>query len=241
MKARTNLARCCLVACALGTIGLQAQDSPFSTAFKFRALLSSSSSDQGLTNDVIGSHIELGGAFGLEVGYALGQGKVTGELGYTFMTGDQQLADTSGMATSSSTVTIGSGSLESRKNKIEGMHLRLGYEAPCTDTLSWRAGLQFGGNTFTNQVLGNISGTGPKGAYADSYYFVGSKSNLAPSPYCGMTVKFDEASALEFGVLFMQYTAISYQHVANTNNQFDSLASKNKVLPNLEVAYVFRF
>lgn len=243
MRARTNLARCCLAAFAVGALTLRAEESSFSTAFKIRGELSSNASSQGMTNNVLGQGLELGAGFGLELGYKLGVGKITGELGYSVQTGDEFLSNTSGLPVSSSTVKVNPvTSIESRKNKVEGMMFRLGYEAPWTESVAWRAGIQIGGNTFTHQVIGNTYGTvnGPT-AFSDSYYFVGSKSTYTPSPYGGVTINFDEQSALEVGVIFLQYTALNYQHVANSNNSMDMVLEKKRIVPNLEVAYVFRF
>jgi len=242
MKARTKLARCCLVACAFGALALHAQDSAISTAFKIRGLFSKPGTDQGLTNNVIGRNLELGLGFGLEVGLQVGPGKITAEAGYDFLTGDQYLADTSGMAKVDGTTTIDpTKSVESRKNKVEGMLVRFGYEAPVNDALTWRAGIQIGGNIYTHQVIGNIVGTDGAAKYADTYWYNGTKSNYMPSPYGALNFKIDDTSSIEVGLLLLQYKALNYQHVANTSNASDTIVQSNKILPNIEVAYVFHF
>ncbi|GLH71684.1 hypothetical protein GETHLI_01860 [Geothrix limicola] len=242
MKPRFGSALMGLAVFILGTASLRAEDPGLSCSLKLRGLVSSTSSDQGMSNGVLGNNLAMGAGFGLELGYALGPGRITGELGYTVQSGDAFLGNTGDMRTYGSGVVIDSAnSVDSRKNKVEGLHLRLGYEAPWTGSLSWRAGLQFGGNKFTHQVLGNVNGTSAAGSFSDSYFYVGSKTASTPSPFAGLTYKFDEASSFEFGVLFLSYTSLSYQHVANTQNQFDSVTTSDRIVPNLEIAYVFRF
>ena len=226
----------------IAPLALKAGDPSPSFAFKLRAMLAAPASDTGLANNTFAGNVGFGTGFGVEAGWQAGKGRVTAELGYSVQPGDEYLTSVSGQAVNGTNVTINSAtSIESRKNKLEGMLLRLGYEAPCTEALSWRAGLQFGGNKFTEQVLGNVNGTSSTGGFADSYHFVGSKSSMAPSPYVGCTYKFDDSSALEFGVLLLQYSSLNYTHVANSQNQFDTIPSKNRIEANLEVAYVFRF
>ena len=242
MRARQTLARCCLVACACGALGLHAQDSQFTSAFKIKGLLSRPSTEDGLTNNVIGRNLELGMGFGLEGGMKIGKGMITAEVGYQFLTGDEFLAPVNNLTGSTGTTTIdATQSVQSRKNKLEGMYLRVGYEGTVHEDLTWRAGLQFGGNTFTHQVIGNTVGTDNGKPYADSYFFVGSKSTLNPSPYFALNFKINESSSIEVGLLLLEYTALNYQHVANSNNANDAIGQNNKVLPNIEVGYAFHF
>lgn len=245
MKPRIGSALLGLAVLILGSPRLSAEESGTSCALKLRGLVSSTSSDQGMSNNVIGNNLALGTGFGIELGYGVGPGKITAELGYSVQAGDAYLASTGGMRTNGANVVIDTTtSIDSRKNKLEGMTLRLGWEAPWTQSFSWRAGLQFGGNKFTHQVLGNTYGTvgtAPAVKFADAYTYTGSESKSTPSPYVGVTYKFDDSSSLEFGVLLLNYTSINYQHVANTKNQFDTAPTSSRSVPNLEVAYVFRF
>lgn len=240
MTPRFGTALMGLAAILLGGLHLRAEDPTLSSALKIRGLVSSTASNQGLNNSVLGHNLATGAGFGIELGYTLGTGKVTGELGYSFIAGDALLGSTADMAVKGDSVKVVS-FVDSRKNKLEGLTLRLGYEAPLSGNLSWRAGLQFGGNKFTHQVLGNVNGTHATGSFADAYSYVGSKTASVPSPFAGLTYAFDEASALEFGVTLLQYTSVSYQHVINTKNQLDSAPTQTRMLPTLEVAYVFRF
>lgn len=242
MKSRIGTALWGLAVCALGTSALRAEDPAVEFAFKLRAQISHPSKDDGMTNGIFGHSLELGPAFGLAASYPLGPGRISAELGYAVQTGDEYLADLSGMQRLQGTTIDPATSLESRKNKLDGMTLRIGYEAPWTGAWSWRAGLQFGGNKFTHQVIGNINGTNGDGAYADSYYFTGTKSSMTPSPYGGVTLNINDSSALELGVLLLSYKALDYQHVAGTAPlELYTLDSKSRLIPNLEVAYSFRF
>jgi hypothetical protein len=239
MKSRFGSALWGLAVCILGTSALHAGDQDLTTAFKLHGNFSSPSSNQGLTSNVIGDKIALGLGCGFELGYKVGDGRITGELGYAFQSGDQFLANTSDMAINGAKVTIDPKSIESRKNKIEGLLVRIGYEAPLQEDLSWRAGLQFGGNTFKTQVIGNTytsASTTP-----DSYWYVGQKTASTPSPFAGLSWKIDSNSSVEVNAVFLSYTSIDYKHVANTNNSTDTQVTTNRFLPQLEVAYVFRF
>lgn len=239
MKPRFGSALLGLAAFIMGATSLHAEEPGWSSAIKVRALLGSTKSDQDMANAVSGGNIQMGGGFGLELGYTVGPGRITGELGYSVMAGDAYLVTTPNP--NAQTVIDQSTSVDSRKNKLEGLTLRLGYEAPLSGSLAWRAGLQFGGNKYTHQVLGNINGKFQGNAFADSYYYVGSKSSMAPSPFGGLTYNFDASSALEFGVLLLNYSSLNYQHVVNTKNQADTVSTKSHLVPNFEVAYVFRF
>jgi hypothetical protein len=242
MKSRIGSALLGLAALILASPSLNAEEAGTSCALKLRGLLSSTASDQGMSNNVLGGNLSMGAGFGIEFGYGVGPGKIVGELGYSVQAGDAYMGNFTDMRTYGANVVIDTTtSVDSRKNKLEGMTLRLGWEAPWTQALAWRAGLQFGGNKFTHQALGNTYGTSASGKFADSYTYTGSKSTSSPSPYIGLTYKFDESSAFEFGILLQQYTALDYQHVANTKNQFDSVATKDRTVPNFEIAYVFRF
>lgn len=261
MKPNLGSALLGLAVFVVAPLALKAGDPGPSFAFKLRGLLAAPPSDAGLTNNTFAGNMGFGAGFGVEMGLDAGKGQFKAELGYSVLPGDEYLTNVGNQAIQpvpGSTVKVNMAtSVESRKNKLEGMLLRLGYEGVCTPTISWRAGLQFGGNKFTHQVLGNVNGTidtpqpqNPAPAppvpdkvvpFTDSYHYVGSKSSMAPSPYVGGTWKFDESSALEFGVLFLQYSDLTYIHVANSQNQYDTIPSRNRVEANLEVAYVFRF
>lgn len=253
MRATKSLTRWVWAALALGTLGLQAQETGISTAFKLRGLLSSTAKDHGLTNGVFGHGISLGYGMGLEVGWGIGPGRITGEVGYSVTTGDAFLAEVAKLPIHGTGVAVTAGnSFESRKNKLDGLLLRVGYEAPLAENLTWRAGLQFGGTKFTHQVVGNINGTVgadpdavppvPGTPFHDSYWHVGTKTSMTPSPYGGVTYSFDANSSLEIGLLLLQYKALDYRHVVNSaTNQFDTVGEKKRSVPTLEIAYVFRF
>jgi hypothetical protein len=197
-----------------------------------------------MANSVLGNSLMFGAGFGLEVGYGVGTGRITGELGYSVQTGDQFKANISSMAGSDSTVTVDTAnSIESRKNKVDGLTLRFGYEAPLTTSMTWHAGLQFGGNKFTHQVIGNVAGTygAAKTPYTDSYWSASTKNSMAPSLFGGVALNLNEESAIEFGVTLLQYTSLNYQHIAHSNNSNDTIATSNRIVPTFEIAYVFRF
>lgn len=238
MRVTISLARWCLVALAAGACTLQAQESAFGAGLKLRGLISSPTS-QGMKNDAFSNGMTFGGGFGLEGTYAVGSGKLAAELGYMFQSGNEFLS--TGSVTAASGATIDATSIESRKNKLEGVYLRLGYQGPISSGLSWYAGLQFGGQTFKQQVLGTVTGTNGGGAYTDSYVYVSQKTSFTPSPYGGVSIDFDESGSLQVGVMLLQFTSLNYQHVAGASTNMDTVPTTNRIQPTLEVAYAFHF
>jgi hypothetical protein len=99
-------------------------------------------------------------------------------------------------------------------------------------------------------------------AFRDTYQGVpreGGFSNI--SPYAGVSWNVDKDSALEFNLMFLRYDAIEYHHYAGTGTYYpgtlgtgqgrmndpsvpwpkDTLDKHNRMVPHLEIAYVFHF
>lgn len=237
MKAFARMSRWFLVLGAASSAGLmaQTQDTGISTAFKLRAGYQVASSKDGLASHLMG--------FGLEAGFGMGSGRLTAELGYMIKPGNEFRSDLGSIKLDTGATLNASNSVESRKNKVDGLTLRLGYEGSLNSDWSWRAGIQLGGSKFTHQVIGQSAGTKPSGNYTEAYYGVPTKNALAPSPFAGMTYNLSPSSAVEFGVLLQSFTALDYQHVAGSTpaNSKDQVVERGRVLPHIEAAYVFRF
>ncbi|WLT31017.1 hypothetical protein [Geothrix sp. PMB-07] len=237
MKAFAHMSRWFLVLGAASSVGLMAQapDNGISTAFKLRAGYQVASAKDGLAQHLMG--------FGLEAGFGLGSGRFTTELGYMIKPGNEYRVDPTTIPHEAGFTLDPSNSVESRKNKVDGLTLRLGYEGALDADWSWRAGIQLGGSKFTHQVIGQtgwLVGTTSQGA---AYYTVSAKNALAPSPFAGMTYNLSPSSAVEFGVLLQSFTALDYQHVAGSTpaNSKDQIVERGRMLPHFEAAYVFRF
>ena len=237
--------------------GLKAEEPGLTIGFKLRGDLQVSHLQDGLGSKVL--------AMGLEASLPFGPGKLYGELGYQFKTGQQALADLGTMdRATSSTVINPAFSINSEKNKLEGMLLRLGYGAALATTWEWKAGLQLGGAKFTNQAIGFVTdGTIDAGgnlnnaSYLDTFATTNSKTTLAISPFAGVVHHLDAYSSLEFGLLLLNYKTFLYNHVAGTeatnpanpdpayvwggHDAQDTYVQKNRLTPHFEVAYVFHF
>ena len=202
---------------------------------------------------------------GLETSIPYGKGKVTCEVGYQFKTGNEYNADLGTMDLATDKITINQAfSVNSQKNKLDGILVRLGYGAALSAAWEWKAGLQFGGAKFTNQAIGFITdGTIDSGgnlnnaSYLDTYAAANSKTTIAISPFAGMVFHLDPSSSFEVGLLLLNYKSFLYNHVAGTettdpaspdpayvwggHDSQDSYVEKNRLVPHVEFAYVFHF
>lgn len=236
MTPRIGSALVGLAAVLLAGTSLRAEDTGLSTAFKVRGALQLSSPKDGLTNRTLG--------FGLEAGLPAHGGKWIAELGFSYKGGYIYRQDPALIGRGNGVTLADAGgniNVETRKNKLEGITLRVGFEAPVNETLSWRAGLQLGGSKFTHQVIGQSVGTANGTAFKTPYYSVSSENSLVPSPYAGITWALDKTSAVEVGVLLHSFKARDYKHVAGPTTAKDTIATPGRLLPHLEAAYVFRF
>jgi len=188
--------------------------------------------------------------FGLDLGYVTPYGRWGLEAGMQYKPGDQYKVDVS-------TFPVVPGQLppsnawsgDLRRNSLEGLAIRLSFDQKLANSpWGWRAGVQLGGAKFRHEYLGDIS---PNSSYTyeDTYNGAATKSVLAPSPFLGLSYRFDDISSVEINLVGLGYTAINYVHVAgqNVDAQGHSILTKDyfveskRMLPHIEVGYTFRF
>lgn len=245
-----------LGAVTFGTLAAQ-EDPGARAAFKLRGGIQAASRKDGLNGPVMG--------FGLEVALPLGNGHLTLEPGYLFKNGKQFLSDPGALPRAASGITVDPDySVDSTKNKLEGAFLRVGYRAGISGAWAWQAGLQLGGAKFTNQYLGLVtdgqidtSGNLQNASYLDTYTGIASKAVLAVSPFAGVTWNVDDSSSFEFGIVVLGYKAIRYTHVVGSeiadpsdpdqhyvwggHTTKDTLVENNRMIPHVEISYVYHF
>ncbi len=245
-----NLARMLLVAFLAGSFGLSAQDSRITKDFKLRLAVSPESKD-----NLAQSGLGLGMNIGVDTSY----GRYGFELGYFYKTGDPFLAPIAPVSGSGLSPVGAAG--DSRRNQLDGMTLRFSFSRPISEDLRWQAGLQFGGTRFKHQYVGDISSqnwtAGNATSWRDTYRGVPVEGGMKPSLFGGISMKLQKNSSLELNVLLLNYTALDYKHVTGSgtylptssagrlcvDNAFaaDRLEKTNRMVPHLEVGYVFHF
>ncbi len=248
------------LALALGVGVASAQDTGLDSRLKVRTGLELSSNPDHLANRIFG--------FGVDLGYTFSFGRISAELGYQYKPGNQYMNDMSSVVPVSSDVVIQAptgtesrfGSVDSRKNKLEGVTGRFAFETmPILGSpFSAQIGVQVGGAKFTHEVLGQTYGgyaSIPDGSvdFLDTYYGTPKKSTLAISPFVGVSYLIDKNSSLELNLISVSYKSINYIHVAGTvpadtsisqygnNVSLDYLTEKSRNRLHLEVAYAFHF
>jgi len=230
-----------LVLVASGVVA-QAQESGWSSGLKVRTALQAASRKDGLGAMTLG--------FGLEVGYAVPAGRMSAELGFMTKPGSQRRADVGGMAVSPEGLAAGAGapaseiSVDSRKGQVDILGLRLAYEKPLGG-LALRCGVQLGTSQFRQEYIADVS---DGATYRDTYNGVAKASRFTVSPFLGVTLPLGIDQALEIQALGLSYQSANYVHVAGTelngdggHTRLDSVQKVNRLVPHLELTYVFRF
>lgn len=247
-----------LAAMALGT--LQAQETGFYKDLKVRTGYGLETKDN-LRASALG--------FGLVFGYATAAAKWSAEVGYYYKTGDQYLVGPNGTLPAGLTAMDPSAFGDSRRNSLDGLALRLCYQRALNADWDWQAGVMLGGTRFKHEYVGQAqsagwaSGADDTGSWLDTWNGTPTKGGINASPYAGVTWKMGAASSLEFNLMLLSYTALDYTHYVGTgdyalstvpgtdpnvgrispNNGFpgDTLTSTRRLIPHLEVGYVFHF
>lgn len=255
MSKATNALRWGLVAGLCGMLTpLGAQDAGFSKEFKFRLGYTQSPKDH-LRAPYTG--------FGLNLGYGIGVGTLGLELGYFYKTGDNYITQPDASALTATQLPMNQAkSVEDKRNQLAGFSVRTSFSRKLAESWRWQAGLQFGG-TFKHQYVGDTqslpwdAGTGTAG-WRDFYLGTPTKGGLNPTPFGGVSWKADKDSSVELNLVLLNYQAIEYRHYAGTGTVYtvgasgpysspgnvfpqDSLVKKNRIVPHLEIAYVFHF
>jgi hypothetical protein len=245
-----------LAVVALGT--LQAQETGFYKDVKVRVGYGLDTKDN-LRASALG--------FGLNLGYATGTAKWAVELGYSYKTGDQYMAAPAGTLPANLTPMDPAKFGDSRRNSLDGFAVRLSYQHAITEDWDWQAGLMLGGTRFKHEYVGQAQSTGwnsadsdPK-SWLDTWNGTPIKGGFSVSPYAGVSWKMGPVSSLEFNVVLLSYSAIDYVHhigsgvyapadgadspvgLISPNNGFpgDELNTTKRMIPHIEVGYVFHF
>lgn len=218
----------------------QAQEGGLFSEFKLRtgiALTKSVSSEANSGNDHLTSRM-LGG--GLTLGYQFGKHSVSAELGYQYKPGDQYLVDVTG-----SPRTLGLNapdpaySVDSRRNSLSGVTLRLSYEQSLDAEWSLRGGLQLGGGRYRHEYIGDVS---DGSTYENTYNGTPTKSSMPLSPFLGFGYRFNPGSSLELNLVSLAYKSITNVHTLEANDHgSDALRENSRRQLHIEVGYVFRF
>ena len=190
-------------------------------------------------------------------------------MGYYYKTGDQYFQGPAGAVPEGLTALDTAHFGDSRRNSLDGMALRLSYQQALNESWDWQAGLMLGGTRFKHeyvgqaQSLGWASAAGDPASWLDTWNGTPTKGGIALSPYAGVTWKMGAVSSIEFNVMLLSYTALDYVHYVGTgvyavsdvpgsdtgvgrispNNGFpgDQLKSTRRMIPHLELGYVFHF
>lgn len=249
-----------LPAAALAACTLFAQDSGFYKDVKIRLGYGLQSKDN-LQDSTLG--------FGLDLGWATPGGRWGLELGYFSKAGDSYLAGPHGTLPADLTAMDTARFGDSRRNSLDGFSARFSFQKAIDETWSWQAGLMVGGTRFKHEYVGQAqsqgwaAGSADPGSWLDTWNGTPTKGGFKVSPFAGITWNLGAVSSLEFNVLLLDYTALEYVHEAGSgtyalstvpgtdpnagrispNNAFpgDTLVTHNRLVPHLEVGYVFHF
>jgi hypothetical protein len=138
-------------------------------------------------------------------------------------------------------------SVDSRKNQMDGLTLRLAYGNTLSQSWSWQAGLQIARNKFRQEYIADVADTNWT-TYEDTYNGVLYHSSTTVSPFVGLTFKVNEASSLGINLVGLRYVSADYVHVAGTgianNNAYgagnttqDYATLTNRLVPHVEITY----
>ena len=226
----------------LGTPAMT-QEGPWSVGLNLRGAIQPTSREDNLKPVYMG--------FGVEVGYKLDWGNLSAEAGFLYKPGDQYLYDISKM-NYELWAPDPSRSVDSRKNKVEGITLRLAYEKPL-ERFSVKGGLMLGQLKYKQEVVGHVESGwqtvgGEQRRYIDAYNDVPEKGNLSISPFVGINFPFLDHMKIELNLVALNYKNIDYHHVAGTvwaegpyQTTKDYMTESSRFIPHLEVTFGFRF
>jgi len=223
----------------LGSSFLLAQDNGVGFELKLRAASALTAQDN-LNTSAFG--------MGLNMRYAFGESALNAELGYFYKPGRQFLAPYLAPAAGKGTV-VPAYSVDSRKNSLNEVNVRLSYEKVLEKNWSAQFGVKIGQAKFRQEYIADIS----DGVYEDNYNGTPTKSALSLSPYVGFIYRLNQDSAFEFNIVSQSYTAINFCHTpgaaltnttsAGVNGVYagDRLAENQRTSLHYEIGYVFRF
>ncbi len=228
----------------LSVASLHAQDAGFGVDLKLRTSYASETKDK-LNNSAFGLGLNLHNTFSW--------GTLNAEIGYFYNAGRQYRADllSPGAGAPAADPTI---SVDSRKNSLEQLNLRLSYEREFVKDWSWQAGFTIGNSKFRQEYIADVADPGFT-TYEDTYNGTPTKSKISVSPFAGVSYRINPDSSFELNLISVSYTAIDFQHhpgsaiVGGSTTrpgdhllyQGDSYAESKRNTLRLELGYAFRF
>ena len=197
------------------------------------------------------------GGVAAEIGYNFSFGRMSAELGILYKPGRGHILDIRKMEYADENNPNPDASVDSRKNQVNGMTLRVAYEKPLNN-FYLRGGLQFGALKFRQEYVadvgdGTLSSSGvPEGySYRDTYNGVHEVGGLSISPFLGISVPIMTSHFFEANFVMLNYTAAHYNHVAGTepgrntyqneHTKRDTIKENSRLIPHIEVAFGIRF
>ena len=245
MKAHKLLCAGAILALLGAPARAQGQEDGFFAGLKFRGAAQAASREDGLRPIYWG--------VGVECGYQLGFGRLSGEVGFTYKPGNQYLWNIEDMECVHPSVPLNPNlSKDSRKNMLKGVTLRLAYEMPL-DKFSLRGGVELGRLKFRQEYIGTVLANDAtynsptSGSYRDVYQGVHDKGGLSFSPFVGIAYPFTDNHFIELHLVGLNYKSIDYVHVAggtaglNSDTSRDRVVENSRFMPHLEVTFGFRF
>jgi hypothetical protein len=188
--------------------------------------------------------------FGIECGHRFGFGNLSLEAGFMYKAGRHYLVDLTTMENVSNDpydpIDL-DWAVDSRKNQLEGITLRLAYEKPF-ERFSIKGGVQLGSLKFRQEYLADVSSL--DGWFGDQYNGVTDKGNLSFSPFLGVSIPFLSNHFVELNVVGLNYKSINYVHVAgtvldwgsqNAHTSQDRIEESSRLIPHIELTLGFRF
>jgi len=208
--------------------------------------------------------------FGFECGYQLDFGRLSAEVGFMYKGGRQYLTDLTKMENASEATTTEAWgdpwmcdinlnkSVDSRKNQLDGLTLRLAYERPFKSFLV-RGGLQLANFKFRQEYIGDVRDE--DGYFRDAYNGVTDKGGLSISPFLGLSLPILTNHFVELNVVGLNYKSVNYVHVAgsvvyysivngvisdgngpqNSQTKLDRIEESSRFIPHIELVFGFRF
>jgi hypothetical protein len=231
--------------------GAEEQQNGFYAGLKLRGAFQAASREDSLMPVYLG--------FGAECGYQLGFGRLSAEVGFMYKAGRQYLDDLTKMEVlNGNSLNLVPGpnwseswkpyvSVDSRKNQLDGITLRLSYEKPF-DGFAVRGGLQLGILKFRQEYIGYL--TGANWAFRESYNGVTDKGNLSVSPFVGISFPILTNHFVELNVVGVNYKSINYVHIAGQQEDWDiptgpypldRISESSRFMPHIELTFGFRF
>lgn len=232
---------------------VSAADPAFTSDLKLRAGIGLGSEDH-LSRQVL--------SVGINLGYAVGGGKLQGEVGYFYKPGAPYIQAPEARLDAGLSPVDAALSGDSRRTQLDGLSLRLSWSQAFSQDWSWHAGAMLGGTRFKQEFVGSIQGTDwnehNPNSWRDTYSGTPTKGGLTLSPFAGLQLRTTPQSSLEFNLLLLNYTALDYRHLAGAghyvdpghgtgliaeHNAFplDRLQETRRMAPHLEFAYVIHF